>query len=159
MKSWIIIVGFILPGYCLAQQAPIISAAKLKQMMESPEDKVLIVNFWATWCGPCVAELPLFEKLTAEARKDLRVALVSLDMDLDPNPGKVYKFIERKALKSEVYLLNEPDPNSWIDQIENEWSGALPATVVINKKTGKRKFFGKQLHEGDLEKLIALVQE
>jgi thiol-disulfide isomerase/thioredoxin len=159
MKSWIVIAAIVLPGYCLGQQAPIIHVADLRQMIESREDKILVVNFWATWCGPCIAELPLFEKLTAEGRTDLQIALVSLDMDLDPNPEKVYKFIDRKALKSSVYLLNEDDPNSWIDQIEKEWSGALPATLVINKKTGKRKFVGKELHEGDLEELIALVRQ
>jgi hypothetical protein len=86
------------------------------------------------------------------------VTLVSLDLDLDPNPEKVYKFISRKNIQSQVLLLDEPDPNSWINRIEKAWSGALPATLVINHKTGKRKFVGKELKEGDLERLLEEIQ-
>lgn len=122
-------------------------------IIHAPSDKVKVINFWATWCAPCVKELPLFERLNNE-RPDVKVILVSMDLDLDPNPEKVYMFITRKNIKSEVVLLNEPDPNSWINKVEKEWSGALPATIIINPKTGQRKFIEKELHEGDLEKLI-----
>jgi hypothetical protein len=105
-----------------------------------------------------VKELPLFEKITAEKRPGVRITLVSLDLDLDPNPDKVYKFISRKNIQSQVVLLDEADPNSWINKIEKEWSGALPATILINHKTGKRKFIGKALEEGDLEKFLEGLQ-
>ena len=68
------------------------------------------------------------------------------------------KFVARKKIQSEVIILNEKNPNSWIDKLEKDWSGALPATLVVNNKNGKRKFVEKELHEGDLEKLIAEVQ-
>lgn len=116
-----------------------------------------MVNFWATWCGPCIKELPFIEKLGQE-RNDVRVTLVSLDLDLDANPEKVYKFVERKGLKSEVLILDEKDPNSWIDRIDKDWSGSLPATIVINTNTGKRAFVGRELKEGELESLIESVK-
>ena len=141
-----------------AQEASIVRIGKLQELINRKEDKVLVLNFWATWCGPCVAELPIFEKLNAAGNPDVEVVLVSLDMDLDPDPAKVYKFIKKKNIKSTVYLLNEADPNSWIDKIDKEWSGAIPATIVINKQTAKRIFVGKQVHEGDLEKIIAEVK-
>jgi hypothetical protein len=81
-----------------------------------------------------------------------------MDLDLDPNPEKVYKFIARKNIQSEVLLLDEQDPDSWISKVEKNWSGALPATIVINQKTGKRKFIEKELHDGDLERLIQELQ-
>jgi thiol-disulfide isomerase/thioredoxin len=140
-----------------AQKAPIVKLGELKRVITEPSDHVKVINFWATWCAPCVKELPLLEKAGAE-REDIKITLVSLDLDLDPNPEKVYKFIERKKLRSEVLILDEKDPNAWIDQVEKEWSGALPATLVINGRTGKRKFVEKELHEGDLERLIAEVQ-
>jgi thiol-disulfide isomerase/thioredoxin len=159
MKKVVIILFLALNGAVAnAQQAPVIKLEKLQELIHSKDEKILVLNFWATWCGPCIAELPLFETLNASGRKDIEVALVSLDMDLDPDPEKVYKFISRKKLRSPVYVLDESDPNSWIDKIEQEWSGALPATIVINRLTGKRKFVGKELHEGDLEKLIAEVK-
>ncbi|MGC1241103.1 MAG: TlpA disulfide reductase family protein [Chryseosolibacter sp.] len=119
--------------------------------------KIHVINFWATWCGPCVEELPLFEKLATE-RADVDVTLVSLDLDLDPNPEKVYRFISRKKIQSRVVLLDEPDPNLWISKIDDQWSGALPATIIINHRTGKRKFIGAALKEGELEKYIDALQ-
>lgn len=134
-------------------QARVVKLPELKKVMEEPGDEIRVINFWATWCAPCIKEMPLFEKLNRE-RKDVIVTLVSMDMDLDPNPARVHRFIARKKIASRVLILDESNPNAYIDEIEKQWSGALPATIVINSKTGKRKFVEKELHEGDLEKLI-----
>jgi hypothetical protein len=82
---------------------------------------------------------------------------VSMDYDLDPNTEKVDRFVARKKLQSKVLILTESDPNSWIDKIDKRWSGALPATLVINSKTGKREFVQGELGEGELEKLLLKV--
>ena len=142
-----------------AQNAEIIQLDRLQKILNQKTDNVLVVNFWATWCAPCVKELPLFEKLNAEKPDHVKITLVSMDLDLDPNPDKVFRFIERKKLLSEVFLLNEPNANDWIDKIDKHWNGALPATIVINQRTGQRIFVEKELHDGDLEKLIQKVQE
>lgn len=140
-----------------AQKPAIVKLADLQNLIQTPSEQVKVINFWATWCAPCIKELPLIEKLQQE-RSDVKVTLVSMDIDLDPNPDKVFRFVERKKIKSDVLILNEKNPNDWIDKIEKEWSGALPATLIINGKNGKKKFVEKELHEGDLEKLIAEVQ-
>lgn len=158
MKNLVAIVMLCLAFQATAQKAEVVKLDKLQKIIEAKSDKIQVINFWATWCAPCIKELPLFEKLNAEGRPDVKVILVSMDMDLDPNPEKVYKFISRKNIQSEVLLLNEQNANSWISKIEKNWSGALPATIVINQKTGQRKFIEKELHEGDLEKLISEVQ-
>lgn len=137
----------------VAQSAEIVKIGDLQKLIEKKSDKILVMNFWATWCAPCIKELPHFEQLTT-SRNDVDVHLVSIDLDLDPNPDKVYRFIARKKLKSIVYLLDERDPNSWIDKIDNSWEGAIPATLVVNRETGKRKFVSKELKEGELEQLI-----
>lgn len=141
-----------------SQNAQLVKLDKLLGMMNEPSETLLVINFWATWCAPCVKELPLFEKLNEENLPGVKVLLVSMDLDLDANPDKVYKFIARKKMRAEVFILDEPDPNSWINKIEKNWSGALPATLLISQRTGKRKFVEKELHEGDLEKLIAEFQ-
>lgn len=144
---------------CFAQEeAKTVRLADLQKLMNEKSEKVQVINFWATWCGPCVKELPFFEKLNAEARPDVKVTLVSLDLDLDPNPAKVYRFIAKKNIQSQVLLLDEPDANSWIGKIDKEWSGALPATLLINQKTGKRKFIGRSLEEGELETYLREIQ-
>lgn len=140
-----------------SQKAEVVKLDQLQSFIQSKTDHIKVINFWATWCAPCIKELPLFEKL-GQDRSDVQVTLVSMDLDLDPNPEKVHKFVARKKLQSKVLILDAKDPNSYIDQIDKNWSGALPATIIINGKTGQRKFVGKELHEGELEKLIAEVQ-
>ena len=135
------------------QKAEGVSLEKLQRILLAKSGDLEIVNFWATWCAPCVKEIPLLEKINRE-RKDVKVTLVSLDFDLDPNPDRVNKFIERKNLQSRVMILQERDPNSWISKVDKSWSGALPATLIINHATGKRKFVERELHEGELEKWI-----
>jgi thiol-disulfide isomerase/thioredoxin len=141
----------------MGQGGEMVKLTGLQQIIQDEKEQIQVVNFWATWCAPCIKELPLLEKLNAD-RKDVRVRLVSMDMDLDPDPEKVRKFVTRKKIQSQVLILNERNPNNWIDKLEKSWSGALPATLIVNNKTGKRKFVEKELHEGDLEKLIAEVQ-
>lgn len=141
----------------MAQSARTIKLPELQRLISEKSDGIHVINFWATWCAPCVKELPLFEKVNEE-RSDIKVTLVSLDLDLDPNPDKVYKFIARKDLKSEVLLLDERDPNSWIDKIDARWTGALPATLIVNHATGATIFIGQSLHEGELEQHIAELQ-
>jgi thiol-disulfide isomerase/thioredoxin len=140
-----------------SQKAEVVKLDQLQSFIQAKTDHIKVINFWATWCAPCIKELPLFEKL-GQDRSDVQVTLVSMDLDLDPNPEKVHKFVARKKLQSKVLILDAKDPNSYIDQIDKNWSGALPATIIINSKTGQRKFVEKELHEGELEKLIAEVQ-
>lgn len=162
MVRWLAITVFLLaclafPACLLAQSGDLVKLEQLQRELAAEKDHIQVVNFWATWCAPCLKELPLFEQLNEE-RKDIRVKLVSLDMDLDPNPDKVRNFVSRKKLKSEVIILDERDPNSWIDRLDKSWSGALPATLVINNRNGKRIFVEGELKAGDLEKLISSVE-
>jgi len=141
-----------------AQNVAIVKLKDLQDRMEAKSDKIQVINFWATWCGPCIKELPLFEQMN-EMRDDVAVSLVSIDLDLDPNPDKVHRFVARKKLKSDVLILDAIDPNSWIDKIDESWSGAIPATLVINTASGKRKFVQRELKEGDLDELINSVKQ
>ena len=147
----------ILAHFCNGQKAELVKLEKLQSEISKSSEQILVFNFWATWCAPCVKELPLFEKLN-QNDKEVKVTLVSMDIDLDPNPEKVYKFIERKKIQCRVIILDAVDPNSWINKIDKNWSGALPATLIINTKTGERRFVNNALKEGDLEKLVAEVK-
>jgi thiol-disulfide isomerase/thioredoxin len=158
MRLFFFVLLSVLSAHSYGQAPEVVKWNGLNKVLESKSGNITIVNFWATWCAPCVKELPLFEKLHAEARPGVSITLVSLDLDLDPNPEKVYKFVERKKLQSRVLILDEKDPNQWIDKVDSNWSGSLPATLIINQKTGQRKFLEKELHEGDLERIIAELQ-
>ncbi len=102
-------------------------------------ENVLVLNFWATWCKPCVKELPAFEQLGAEFKdKGVEVVLVSLDFPEHVEKA-VLPFIEKNNLQSEVVLLEDPDANTWIPKVSNQWSGAIPATLIISE--GQRYFY------------------
>ncbi len=138
-----------------AQQATVVKFDRLQQLMNEKSGTIQIINFWATWCAPCVKELPLFEKLRSEST-DVKVTLINLDFA--DKVKKVNTFLLKKNIQSEVLLLDEIDYNTWIDKVDKNWGGAIPATLIINPKNGKRKFVERELHEGELQKLIEEVQ-
>jgi len=116
----------------------------LEQLMTRNTDKVEIINFWATWCKPCIKELPYFQQVHQQMGDRVNVTLISLDF-VEALQNKVIPFVEKRGITPEVLLLDEIDYNSWIDKVDPSWSGAIPATLIINHNTGKRKF-----HEGEL---------
>ena len=109
-------------------------------------DTLYIVNFWATWCAPCIAELPYFEH-AAKTFADKRVKILLINLDFLSEEAKVLAFVKKKNLQNEVYQLNAADPNKWINQIDSNWDGAIPVTVFY--KAGKKVFF----REGDITQL------
>lgn len=121
-----------------SQNVKLLNIDQLNERIKKGKDSTYVVNFWATWCAPCIKELPHFEKLKAEYKSDkLAVLLVSLDFK-SKLTSNVIPFVKRKNLKNEVFLLNESSPQEFIDRIDPSWSGSIPATLFI--KNDKRKF-------------------
>ena len=137
-----------------SQEIPVIKFADLEAHLNSKQHDVQIFNFWATWCAPCVAELPLLEKVADE---EANVVLINLDFA--DKIDRVKSFVARKNLSKQVMLLDEIDYNSWIDKVDKSWSGAIPATLFINNKTGRRIFIGKELEEGEIQKILAELKQ
>lgn len=106
------------------------------------DDNTYVINFWATWCAPCIKELPYFEKLHTDNPK-VKVILVSLDSRKDLEK-KLVPFVNRKKITAQVVLLSDKDYNAWLDKIDASWSGAIPATLILN---GKRKLFAEREFE------------
>jgi thiol-disulfide isomerase/thioredoxin len=112
-----------------------------EKLMRSNNDTTYVVNFWATWCMPCVAELPYFEQLQQRyISQKVKLYLVSLDF-IKQKDQKLIPFLKKQKIKSEVILLDEPDYNAWIDKVNPAWSGALPATMIFNTKRKQKTFF------------------
>ena len=121
-----------------SQNVKLINIDQLNERIKTGKDSTYVVNFWATWCAPCIKELPHFEKLQADYKSDkLVVLLISVDFKSKLSSA-VVPFVKRKNLKNEVLLLNESSPQEYIDRIDPSWSGSIPATLFI--KGDKRKF-------------------
>lgn len=121
----------------------------IEKFLVQEDNKVHVVNFWATWCAPCVKELPYFEKLKAEYEaQNVEVLLISLDF---PNQydSKLKPFIEKHKLKSKVVALNDVNMNTWLPKVDENWSGAIPATVIYTKN--KRQFYEQSFTYETLE--------
>jgi len=114
----------------------------IDSLLHQSPDVPIVVNFWATWCKPCVQELPYFEELNKNySALGIKMVMVSLDFKRDLE-SRVKPFVQKNNMASEVLLLNEPDYNSWINRVDSSWSGAIPATVIISKN--KKEFFEKE---------------
>lgn len=127
---------------------------QLESRITQAGDATVVINFWATWCKPCVEELPCFDELKAQyPGKDVQILLVSLDFKSQLEK-KFLPFLRSQNIKSEVALLADQDVNTWIPRIYEDWDGAIPATIVL--RGDKRKFsLGKF---SSFEELDAFVQ-
>lgn len=135
-------------------EVPILNFAQFEPLLNQNNDTTYVINFWATWCAPCVRELPYFEELNdVYADEKVRVILVSLDFKRQITK-KLLPFIEKHALESEVIVLVDPDANSWINKVSPDWSGAIPATMVYN--ASERKFYEQSFHS--FQELNAIVK-
>lgn len=114
------------------------SFEQLEKRLLAGGDTVFIVNFWATWCVPCVEELPYFEELTQKlAGQKAKVLLVSIDFKSQIDK-RVVPFLQARSMASEVVLLADQDANTWIPKVDPKWDGAIPATWLV--RGDKRAF-------------------
>ncbi|WJJ96111.1 TlpA disulfide reductase family protein [Algibacter luteus] len=130
-------------------QLEVYDYAGLEPFLNKKDDKIYVVNFWATWCAPCVKELPYFEKLYSEYKnQNVEVVLVSLDF---PHlyDKKLKPFIKENNLVSKVIALDDADMNTWIPKVDESWSGSIPATVIY--KNSERRFYEQSFNYEELE--------
>ncbi len=121
----------------------------LEKFLITNSDTTYVVNFWATWCAPCIKELPYFEQLNSTfSKQKVEVILVSLDFP-KKYESHLKPFIKQNELKSKVIALNDTDSNFWIKKISKDWSGAIPATLIFNKN--KRQFYEQTFTYDELE--------
>ena len=124
---------------------------QLESFLSSKTDKTLVVNFWATWCKPCIKELPYFEAAQTKYKEDIRVILVSLDFP-EKLESQLIPFVNENAIHSQVVLLDDPYENEWIPKVDSTWSGAIPATLIISGS--KKVFYEKSFTQEELENEI-----
>jgi thiol-disulfide isomerase/thioredoxin len=139
-------------------QVKLLSLDQLDARIEQGKDTVYVVNFWATWCAPCIKELPYFEKLNTNYKnKPLKVILVSVDFK-SKLEKEVIPFVKRNQLNTEVFLLNEKSEQEYIERVSKSWTGSIPATLIFNKQKGTRNFYEQEFTFEELEKVYLTNQ-
>ncbi len=154
MKLFIaVIFSFFIHTACNSQTISKIKITDLNKLIKE-SDSVMIINFWATFCKPCVEEIPDLIKLSKKYKKEkVTLYLVSLDLE-NYYPEKIKKFVAQKKYSANIAWLNESNADYFCPLIDTTWSGAIPATLFINNKTGYRKFYEKKLTVGEIEEAV-----
>ncbi len=120
--------------------------------LNAASDSLYVINFWATWCAPCVEEMPAFRK-AQEHFEDEKVRLVLASLDFGRNvQDRVKSFAKRHQLNAEIVILDDPDSNSWINKVDPSWSGALPATIML--QGDQKSFYEQTFHYEELVREI-----
>ena len=123
---------------------PILDYDELKPLLEIDNDTTYLVNFWATWCLPCVKELPYFIQLDSMYQAAaFKMVLVSLDFKKD-YLRKLQPFVSEKGIADQVLILEDNRSNYWIEDIHKSWGGSIPATLVFRGQ--KREFYERTFH-------------
>ncbi len=121
---------------------------KINELLEYIEksDSALVINFWATFCAPCIEEIPYFQTISKQyASNKVKLLLVNLDFK-EYYPDKIAGFAKKHDFTAEIVWLDEEKPDQFCPMIDKTWSGAMPATLFSNKVNGYRKFFESQMN-------------
>lgn len=137
-----------------AQKREVIKLDQLLILLDNPSDSLLVINFWATWCKPCVEEMQEFLRIEQELEnKKVKFVYLSLDFKRDFE-SKLIPFVTKRKMMGDVLLLDEPDYDAWINIVEPAWQGSIPATLLLAPMAENRHFHEGQLTYSELKKMI-----
>jgi len=133
-----------------AQSIPKWKITDVEDFIKKSESPV-IVTFWATYCIPCIEEIPYFEELVKKYEdKGVKLLLVSLDFE-NFYPSRIRKFAAKQKFTAPIVWLDETSADYFCPKIDSAWSGVMPATLLVNNKSGYRSFFEEQIPREVLE--------
>ena len=149
-KNLLLLFLFFSVSAAKAQTIPSWKVTRLQEFMAT-SDSILVINFWATFCKPCVEEIPYFQHIV-DKYKDQKVKLLLVSLDLKEEfPDKIKAFAVKNNYTNQIVWLNETNADYFCPRVDKKWMGGIPSTLIINPKTGYRKFFEQQLRQAEFE--------
>lgn len=156
MKYSIVLLSLLAFSTSQAQKIPKWKITDVENLVANG-DGIQVINFWATFCKPCVAEIPDFIRISKKyAKEKVRLQLVSIDLPAS-YPAKIAAFAKKSNFNTNIAWLNETNADYFCPKVSPKWSGAIPATLIVNHRTGYRKFFEDPLSGADFEKELKLA--
>lgn len=160
MKKIALLLGFLMgligEGFSQKNMVKPLTIPQLDSFIQANPNELLIINFWATFCKPCVEEIPHFIRVVERnANRPVRLLLISLDAT-DEFPQKIQQFAKKRKWNVPLYWLNETDPNYFCPAVDPSWSGSIPATLFVSSipDKGIRLFWEAPITEQKLEAMI-----
>ena len=154
MKTAMIILSlFVATTVVNGQPVQRVKLTALEQIIRESKTP-LIVNFWATFCQPCIEELPYFVREVKNHRADsVQLLLVSLDLE-DAYPDHIRNFAAKRQWDVPLVWLDETNADYFCPRIDSTWTGSIPATLFVNNQTGYRKFYEQPLPAADFDAAV-----
>ena len=156
---WNLLFVFVLFFSCREVNSQSIPKWKITDLQEyiAKSDTPVIVNFWATYCVPCIKEIPYFQEVVKQyEEKGVKLLLVSLDFR-ESFPDKISSFADKRKFTSPIVWLDETDADYFCPKVDSTWSGVMPATLFINNKKGHRSFFEEEMSKEEFESEIRKI--
>lgn len=136
------------------QQLKFIKEADLVEIIRNPENKLYVINFWASWCPPCVREMPIFQEVAFSYNAtEVKFIMVSMDFP-DKMETQLIPFLKNNDINLEVDLMMDPDYLNWAANVDPSFLGNIPATLFINNAKKIRYFHGGEISESELRSII-----
>lgn len=131
---------------------------ELEKLLSSADDSLTVLNIWATWCKPCVKEIPHFEKVREQFKNQpVRFWYISLDFP-DQIESRLKPFVSSRMKGAHVFYMNTVDYDKWMNKINKDWQGSIPVTLFFNRNQKKEKFEASELtEEGLIQNIRALL--
>jgi thiol-disulfide isomerase/thioredoxin len=129
----------LLPAVLILLAGVALATPKLEKLNDNQVGKlpaggsIVIVNFWATWCAPCVEELPIFVKLQDRMK---HIQVIGVSMDEPDEEAKIHQFLKKHPVNYRVALWTGNDLEKMVNSIDPAWNGPIPATFIF--QNGKR---------------------
>jgi len=149
-----LLIAFFIAHEASGQKIEYIKVPDLEKILNNQENKLLVVNLWATWCAPCVKELPAFEKVAGEYEES-KVRFIMLSLDFPSQiESQLKPFLKKNNITLDVSVMMDTDYNSWIDKVDPQWQGNIPSTLIVNNEKKSRYFHSGEIDEPELRSLL-----